>query len=176
MSDGITHAELVQRSVAWLKRNGCRVVLHDPFRTPLYEQPDAIGWRDGLSIVVEAKISLADYRVDAKKPWRANPSLGMGDWRFFITPQGLLDGIDLPAGWGLIECLGRSTRVARGGPAGNYWWGAIPFGTSDKRAETRMLVSALAQPSARPRPGLMPRRGLDVAAWLGDTEQEHCNE
>lgn len=172
MAERLNHSELVQRAVAWLKRNGCRVILHDPFRTPLSEQPDAIGWRDGLSIVVEAKTSLADFRVDAAKPWRIDPEIGMGDWRFFIAQAGLLDGVELPTGWGLIECAGRGARVVHGGPRGNHWWGSIPFGSCNKRAETRMLASALAQPEARPRPEAIPRRGINVAAWLGATEQE----
>lgn len=162
----MTHAELVDRAVAWLKRQSCSVILHEPFRTPLSEQPDAIGWRDGLSILLEAKTSIADFRVDAAKPWRRDPTAGVGDWRFYIAPAGLLSPLDLPEGWGLIECVGKRSRVVSGGPKGNHWWGDVPFRDCDKRAETRMLVSALSRPEARPKPAMAPRRGIDVAAWL----------
>jgi hypothetical protein len=170
----MTHADLVEKAVRWLRRQGCRVILHDPFRTPLAEQPDAIGWRDGVSIVVEAKTSLADFRVDAEKAWRKNPALGMGDWRFFIAPTGLLSTASLPEGWGLIEAA-NSVRIVAGGPRGNDWWRGIPF-TPNKRQETRLLVSALAQPEARPRPPAMPRRGIAVDSWLNQfaiSEQPH---
>lgn len=167
------HSELVTRAVAWLKSKGCRVVLHDPFRTPLSEQPDAIGWRDGLSILVEAKTSLSDFRVDAGKPWRLDPLKGVGDWRFFIAPAGLLSSDMLPEGWGLIECDEKRSRLVHGGPRGNVWWHNVPFLGCNKRAETRMLLSALAQPEARPKPNIPPRRGIDVSAWLeGFTTQD----
>lgn len=160
------HAQLVDMAVRWLRRQGCRAILHDPFRTPLAEQPDAIGWRDGLSILVEAKTSRADFLADEKKLWRKDPGRGMGDWRFYLTPSGLLDQAEIPAGWGLLETDGKRIRVVAGGPRGNYWWGGVPF-QPDKRMETRMLVSALAQPERRPQPPAVPRKGIAVEAWLG---------
>ena len=159
----MTHDELVAKAVRWLRRQGCRVILHDPFRTPLAEQPDAIGWREGVSILVEAKTSLADFRADSAKRFRCDPELGMGDWRFFIAPPGLLTPDMLPDHWGMIEANGKSTRVTHGGPLGNSWW-KPPF-SANTRQERSLLVSALAQPEARPRPPAMPRRGIDVEAW-----------
>jgi len=159
-----THSQLVELAVRWLRRQGCRVILHDPFRTPLAEQPDAIGWRDGLSLLVEAKTSRADFLADAQKPWRIDPAKGMGDWRFFLAPAGLLSPDELPPGWGLLEAAGARVRLAAGGPRGNRWWGDIPF-VACKRQETSMLVSAWAQPEARPRPPATPRRGIAIDGW-----------
>lgn len=160
----LTHSELVTRAVRWLRRQGCRVILHDPFRTPLAEQPDALGFREGCSILVEAKASRSDFKADESKPWRTDPSLGMGNWRFFIAPAGLLDGLPLPEGWGLIEVDGRATRVVSGGPLGNCGWWKAPF-AANLVQERNLLVSALAQPEARPKPPAIPRPGIDVQAW-----------
>lgn len=172
----LTHDQLVEKARAWLRRQGCRVILHDPFRTPLAEQPDAIGWREGVSILVEAKTSIADFRADAKKPFRIEPHRGIGDWRFFITPPQLLANEQLPEGWGLIEADARRTAVVVGGPKGNSWWRS-PF-KADCRAERYLLVSALAQPEARPRPPASPRRGIDIEAWVQQlaSEMEEAGE
>ena len=161
----LTHSDLVERAVRWLRGKGCRLILHEPFRTPLAEQPDAIGWRDGLSILVEAKASRADFLLDHGKPWRMVPGRGMGDWRFFMTPAGLVKPEELPQGWGLLEVGARRVRTVTGGPRGNLWWDGVPFLESNKRQETMLLASALAQPTARPRPPATPRRGIDVEAW-----------
>lgn len=74
------HVQLVDLAVRWLRRQGCRVILHHPFRTLLAEQPDAIGWRDGLSILVEAKVSRADFFADEKKLWRREPA-PLREWK-----------------------------------------------------------------------------------------------
>lgn len=169
------HADLVSRAVRWLRSNGCRVTLCDPFRANVQygEQPDAIGWRDGLSILVEVKVSRADFLRDSKKRFRANPELGMGDWRFYLAPAGLISVDELPRGWGLLEHEGRSVRRVHGGPKGNVWWSDVPF-TGNKRNETSMLVSALAQPQQRPP---VTRRGMtDYSAWADQAMHDSARE
>ncbi|MDR8092948.1 hypothetical protein KPB05_36435 [Burkholderia gladioli] len=68
---------------------------------------DALGIRAGVyaecSIMIECKTSRADYFADAKKPHRVNPELGMGRYRYFMAPEGMLEPAELPPGWGLIE-------------------------------------------------------------------------
>lgn len=159
----MTHEELVSQAVRWLRRNNCRVILHDPFRAAhVQEQPDAIGWRDGLSLLVEVKVSRADFIRDRHKPFRVDPSKGMGDWRFYLAPAGLIRPEELPPGWGLLECEDRRVRLVHGGPLGNHWWGGVPF-EGQKRNETQLLVSALAQPQARQE---VTRQGMaDYSAW-----------
>ncbi|EON9506637.1 hypothetical protein ACSFVV_004784 [Escherichia coli] len=43
--------------------------------------------------------------ADRKKRFRKNPSLGMGDWRFFISEPGIISIEDLPPGWGLLHVV-----------------------------------------------------------------------
>src|SRR5690606_27391155 len=68
-----------------------------------YEIPDVIGFRDDGSFVLEAKTSRSDFLCDRKKPFRINPKEGLGDWRFYIAPEGLIKTNELPPMWGLIE-------------------------------------------------------------------------
>ncbi|WP_065627342.1 hypothetical protein [Xanthomonas euvesicatoria] len=160
----MTHSDLVEAGRSWARRKGCRVVLHDPFRAAVREMPDLIAWRDGVSILLEAKTSRSDFLADAKKPWRKDPERGMGDWRFYIAPKGLLKIEELPNGWGLLELDQGKVIEVHGVPLGNANWWRRPF-TGNKRDETLMLVSALSSPEAKPRPGTVLRRGIDVEGW-----------
>lgn len=75
--------------------------------------PDAIGFRAAVfkeaSVVVEVKVSRADFLADRKKPHRIDPSLGMGTYRYFMAPASLIAPEELPARWGLIEVGDRSS-------------------------------------------------------------------
>ncbi|EIP59583.1 hypothetical protein ECEC1738_3000 [Escherichia coli EC1738] len=88
----LTHRELCQIAYKFLKRNGFKVCFHDRFIavTSTGEQPDAMGFRNSASCLIEAKCSRADLLADRKKRFRKNPSLGMGDWRFFISEPGII--------------------------------------------------------------------------------------
>ena len=141
----ITHDHLVDRAEKWLTQQGCGITFGDKFRshTMSGEQPDAIGFRDGLSILVECKVSRADFLADRSKPFRADPKKGMGDWRFYLCPPGVINIIDLPAGWGLLWATEKTIKKVHGHPKGNCsWWSDKPFDPC-KRSETMMLVSAL---------------------------------
>ena len=141
--DGVSslHDQLVIRAGKWLENNGCKVVIRDPFRSNNQEQPDAIGWRDGVSILVEVKTSRADFLADRKKPFREEPGQGMGDWRFYLTPPNLVSVNDLPIGWGLLEATPKTIKKAHGYPVHRNWIKA-PF-SGDKGRETILLSQAL---------------------------------
>lgn len=142
----LTHDDLVQRAERWLTRQGCSIVIRDPFRTVMIrEQPDAIGWQNArnVSLLIECKVSRADFWADRQKPFRANPAEGVGSWRFYLTPEGVIQPDDLPAGWGLLWATPRRIRAIHGIPRGNCHWATdAPF-VANKGAENQMLVSAL---------------------------------
>lgn len=110
----MTHVELVDIAGAWLKRQGCNVVLKERFAGNDHrgECPDAIGWfcSDFSSIVVECKVSRSDFVADRSKPWRNGPA--MGGERWLLTPKDLLSRSEVPALWGLLEWDGRVVRKA----------------------------------------------------------------
>jgi hypothetical protein len=86
----------------------------------LSEFPDAIGYRFGFyqqgTIVIEAKTSIEDFKRDALKAWkRMGP--GMGRWRFYVCPTGLLLPRDVPEDHGLIYApLDRKLRIVKQAP------------------------------------------------------------
>jgi hypothetical protein len=111
----VTHRELVRVAARWLKRRGCNVVLTERGDRGAAERPDAIGWlrRPALhSIVVECKVSRADFRRDQHKVWRQGPK-AMGCERWYVAPAGLLPLLALPPAWGLMEWTGRRLRCVR---------------------------------------------------------------
>jgi hypothetical protein len=109
----VTHSQLVARAVEWLRKYRCGIVLSEQTCVS-GEMPDAIGWKRAChSVVVECKISRADFLADHEKPFRKKPELGLGCERFYLTPAGLLHPEELPRGWGLLESAGRKINVAR---------------------------------------------------------------
>jgi hypothetical protein len=107
----MTHAQLVQKAVGWLRRYRCGVVLSEQACIS-GEMPDAIGWKKAChSVVVECKISRSDFLVDRDKPSRQRPDIGLGCERFYLVPAGLLRAEELPAGWGLLEYRNRKVSL-----------------------------------------------------------------
>lgn len=136
-----THAALCRHAVRWLRTMGCTVVASE-LSTAARETPDAIGWTFGVSLLVEVKTSLADFRRDTQKPWRLHPSAGVGDHRFYLTPAGLLRAADMPEGWGLLELRGRTVHAVHNAPHRRMDLGVAPF-SGHKRNETMMLCSLI---------------------------------
>ena len=102
-----THADLIDVAARWLEgtRRCCIVLTEQGFGS---EVCDAIGWGK-TCIVVECKVSRADFLADQRKPHRRD-RCGLGRERWYLTPPGLLRAGELPAGWGLAEWNGRIVR------------------------------------------------------------------
>jgi hypothetical protein len=125
----MTHAQLVRLAENWLRRHyRCGIVLSEQ-SCASGETPDVIGWKGKCrSVLVECKISRADFLADREKPFRKDAAQGMGCERFYLTPRGLIDKAELPRGWGLLECRGRQielvakpARQNQRGEAGLMW-------------------------------------------------------
>lgn len=141
----MTHDDLCNIAVTYLKKNGWGVVFSDRFRatTTTGELPDTIGFRSGTSILVECKTSRADFLVDRKKKFRIEPDLGMGSWRFMLTPEGLVKVDELPENWGLLEVKPNGKiKKTHGWPGNAQWISDAPF-NANLRAETMYMYSAL---------------------------------
>ncbi len=99
----MTHAHLVKLAETWLRSRGCLIVLSEQ-TADAREVPDVIGWRsDCHSLLVECKISRADFFADQKKRVRLKPQIGMGCERYYLTPKCMIRGEELRSGWGLLE-------------------------------------------------------------------------
>lgn len=112
------HEKLCRKGVSWLKRNGFSVASFNVWGAGSRERVDCIGFRQQCSALIEVKVSRPDFIADMKKSERQ--SGGVGTYRFYLAPFGLLGINDLPENWGLIESSGRSLKLTHG-PKGNYW-------------------------------------------------------
>jgi hypothetical protein len=99
----MTHAQLVEKAVRWLRAYRCGVVLSEQACVS-GEMPDAIGWKQAChSVLVECKVSRDDFLADREKPCRQKPERGVGSERFYFTLPSLIKVEELPTGWGLLE-------------------------------------------------------------------------
>ena len=137
-----THRELVEIGYKWvIKKCGFAfkelTVAHD-------EIPDVLGFNSNGSFLLEAKVSRADFLADRKKSFRIFSEKGIGDWRFFIVPKGMVKIEELPKNWGLIEVSekGKATCIFNPFGGGNIYstWKRCEKSAT---AEYQFLYSAL---------------------------------
>jgi hypothetical protein len=145
---------MVQKAVAWLRSYRCGVVLSEQACLS-GEMPDAIGWKRAChSVLVECKISRADFLADRDKPFRRKQELGLGCERFYLTPSAMLRPEELPAGWGLLECHSRKITVRR--PAAKNLRTATGF-----RYEMNLVLASLRRVEIR----IEPQNLTDFLKW-----------
>lgn len=120
MSGGL-HKRICGLGVVWARREGFGVVASEIRAAGCGEEADVVAFRSTCSLVMEAKVSRRDFLADAGKPHRTRPALG--NYRFYVCPEGIIQPDELPVGWGLLYMAGRTLRsVIR--PPGNLWPGA----------------------------------------------------
>lgn len=84
----LTHDQLVTIAGRWLRnQRRCGAVFCEP-TVYTHEVPDAIGWQQGRSHVIECKVTRADALTEPRKPWR-RVSNGMGNYRYLMMPLAL---------------------------------------------------------------------------------------
>ena len=150
----MTHAQLVERAVRWLRSYRCGVVLSEQACVS-GEMPDAIGWKQAChSVLVECKVTRGDFLVDREKPFRQKPEKGVGSERFYLTPPTLIKIEELPAGWGLLEC--RRGRVEMLHVSAKNLRTAVGF-----RYEMNLLLASLRRVEVR----IEPQSITDFLKW-----------
>ena len=135
----MTHAELVDAGRKWLAARSPIVITEI---TSVSEEPDVLGFQATIkgadyqygTVLIECKASRSDFFSDANKIFRAYPEEGLGDYRYYLTPHGLISVDELPEGWGLLECSGKRIKVIHQG------W---RFPEKNSRAETNILLSVI---------------------------------
>ena len=95
----MTHKEVIESAYRWVLKNGGMSIAFKELSSLASEIPDVIGFNGWESMVIECKVSRSDFLSDKKKPHR---SKGMGNWRFYCCPKGLIKKEELPEKWGLI--------------------------------------------------------------------------
>lgn len=107
---GRFHDQLSEKAAKWLKSHKqslkfprcSRVYVDLVALTSSGEVPDVIGFSYDASILIESKVSRADFLKDKKKAFRCVPEKGVGEFRLYICPDGLIKESELPEKWGLL--------------------------------------------------------------------------
>ncbi len=103
----MTHAELVDIAVRWLKKQRCGVVFREHYGDT--EVPDALGYRSDYSICVECKVSRSDFLRDLKKRSRRDYASRPALQCYYLSPEPktgeyvVIPPARLPDGWGLLN-------------------------------------------------------------------------
>src|ERR1700730_14017209 len=117
--------------------------------------PHAIGWKRAChSVLVECKVTRADFLADRAKPFRLKPEGGVGGERFYLTPKGLVRRVELPAGWGLLEIRGHTVEMVH--PSAKNLRTATGF-----RHEMNLLLASLRRVEVR----IEPQNITDFLKW-----------
>jgi len=150
----MTHTQLVEKAVRWLRAYRCGVVLSEQACVS-GEMPDSIGWKQAChSVLVECKITRADFLADRAKPFRRKPEKGVGSERFYLTQPTLIKPEELPAGWGLLECHRGRVEIVR--PSAKNLRTATGF-----RYEMNLLLASLRRVEVR----IEPQSITDFLKW-----------
>ena len=150
----MTHSQLVQKGVEWLRSYRCGVVLSEQACIS-GEMPDAIGWKRAChSVLVECKISRADFLADRGKRSRQKPDTGVGCERLYFVPKEMVRTDELPVGWGLLEYHNRSVKLAK--PSAKNLRTAVGF-----RYEMNLLLASLRRVEVR----IEPQSITDFLRW-----------
>ena len=129
------HSDLCKRSLQWLVDNiGCQFsisesAIHANGKT---ERPDAIGWRNEVSYLIECKMSRSEFLADARKSIRKSDASGVGQFRYYMVPFGMIYAEEVPARWGLLYA-GESISIIKE---------AKPFEEWNHRGEVKLKLSA----------------------------------
>ncbi|MFZ0421179.1 MAG: hypothetical protein WAM04_23970 [Candidatus Sulfotelmatobacter sp.] len=150
----MTHAQLVEKAVRWLRSYRCGVVLSEQACVS-GEMPDAIGWKRAChSVLVECKVTRSDFLADRAKPFRLKPEQGVGCERFYLVSAGMVRSEDLPTGWGLLEL--RRGRIEMTRASAKNLRSASGF-----RCEMNLLLASLRRVEVR----VEPQSITDFLKW-----------
>ena len=153
-AESMTHTQMVERAVRWLRSYRCGVVLSEQACVS-GEMPDAIGWKQAChSVLVECKVTRGDFLADREKPFRQKPEKGVGSERFCLTPPALVKIEELPAGWGLLEY--RRGRIEMLHASAKSLRTAVGF-----RYEMNLLLASLRRVEVR----IEPQSITDFLKW-----------
>lgn len=103
------HYELCCKAATWIRQPRNREKWHNQYQLSVVELvctgkelTDVYATNGEISCIIEAKTSHQDFEVDGAKYTRLRPDEGLGDFRYYLCPEGLIKENELPPYWGLL--------------------------------------------------------------------------
>ena len=106
------------------------------------EIPDVFGFGGNYTQLFEVKMTHADFLNDKKKKWK-NFSDGVGEYRTYVCPEGVIDESELPEKYGLLHY----DEVNEW-----FWCKRKPEKQSDvdKQSEIQLILSIMRRENIKP--------------------------
>lgn len=140
----LTHKQLVEIGRKWLSGKSPIVFAEI---SSCNEEPDILGVNCNIklvknkieshnygSVLIECKASRSDFKGDAKKSFRRMPTTGIGQYRYYLAPQGLIQENEIPYNWGLLEVDKKRIKIIKM---------ALPYMEYNLKNEMRIMISAM---------------------------------
>lgn len=147
-----THEHLVTKAAEWLRKKGHTVVTTE--LVSQRETPDALGWKGGVSTLIECKITRSDFLSDRKKWFRRWPEDGIGQYRYYLCPENMVNVNELLPGWGLLEINKKRITISKNSQR---------FDAFNQNAESCILISLLR------RIGQLSPKGISIQCYTYET-------
>lgn len=131
------HSELISACARWaLAHRYSAVAIAECQVRCTKEVPDLLGFKaNGQATLFEIKVSRSDFKADGSKPFRKKEHTGMGLYRYYVTPCGMVAPNEVPEGWGLLW-IGEDGRCYLKASSKRFL-------KRNQSAESAVLVSAL---------------------------------
>lgn len=115
------HYELCCKGATWIRQRNNAETWKTPNALSVVEivcygaeNPDIYATNGCESTVIEVKTSHTDFLADQKKFSRTHTGYAMGDFRYYLCPEGIIKPEELPADWGLLYyCNGKIRKVVQ---------------------------------------------------------------
>lgn len=126
----------------------------EPWRTPnkyvvvemvamTTENPDVWATNGYETSLIEVKTSHADFLADQKKYARSEAARiaghQLGNYRYYLSPEGVIKEEELPSNWGLLVWDGKKIRKVK---AATY----VPSSTSEELIMMTSILSRIVKP------------------------------
>lgn len=98
------HYKLCQEGAKWMKRqrfSGYKYIAVELVSIAA-ENPDVWGTNGYQSTMIEVKTSRADFFKDKGKYCRTHQEHSVGNFRYYLCPDGVIQPNELPDNWGLL--------------------------------------------------------------------------
>lgn len=98
------HYNLCVEGAKWLKKSpfGGYKYIAVEIVCAAAESPDVWGTNGSQSTMIEIKVSRPDFLHDKKKFSRQNELHALGNFRYYLCPEGIITENDIPENWGLL--------------------------------------------------------------------------
>lgn len=111
------HGELCEFIADYARKNmNAGLIFVEHKTSTVHQIPDVLIYRPTCTIELEVKVQRGDFLSDKNKPHRKDPSKGVGDYRFYVAPRGIIKAEELPKHWGLLEVTNKrviATKVPK---------------------------------------------------------------